>query len=287
MKKYYILLSILFFSCQDISQSPEINFETNPQISQIGFPINHSIVVDNLGELYTINHVAWEDSSFWLKDSTKVIITQSNIDTMNNSILFNYEIAFWDTGKVVIPPHYVSISFPDSISPSVFKTDSSEVFISSVFDSTMTTVISDKPLKEIKFPIERLRLFLTLLLIVAILYFIYLLKTRNSKKFTKRKFFNSNPKSKALKDVDKIDLNLSVKEFYDQIIEILRKYFYNNFYIISYEMTSMELKNFFQDDELDMLLDEIDQVKFAKKFPSKSEKKDILELLKKVIRKLL
>ena len=287
MKKYYILLSILFFSCQDISQSPEINFETNPQISQIGFPINHSIVVDNLGELYTINHVAWEDSSFWLKDSTKVIITQSNIDTMNNSILFNYEIAFWDTGKVVIPPHYVSISFPDSISPSVFKTDSSEVFITSVFDSTMTTVISDKPLKEIKFPIERLRLFLTLLLIVAILYFIYLLKTRNSQKFTKRNFFNSNPKSKALKDVDKIDLNLSVKEFYDQIIEILRKYFYNNFYIISYEMTSMELKNFFQDDELNMLLDEIDQVKFAKKSPSKSEKKDILELLKKVIRKLL
>ena len=73
----------------------------------------------------------------------------------------------------------------------------------------------------------------------------------------------------------------------NQIIEILRKYFYNNFYIISYEMTSMELKNFFQDDELNMLLDEIDQVKFAKKSPSKSEKKDILELLKKVIRKLL
>lgn len=287
MKKYYILLSILFFSCQDISQSPEINFETNPQISQIGFPINHSIVVDNLGELYTINHVAWEDSSFWLKDSSKVIITQSNIDTMNNSILFNYEIAFWDTGKVVIPPHYVSISFPDSIAPSVFKTDSSEVFIASVFDSTMTTVISDKPLKEIKFPIERLRLFLTLLLIVAILYFIYLLKTRNSQKFTKRQFFNFNPKSKALKDVEKIDLDLSVNEFYDEIIEILRKYFYNNFYIISYEMTSMELKNFFQDDELNILLDEIDQVKFAKKSPSKSEKKDILELLKKVIRKLL
>ena len=35
-------------------------------------------------------------------------------------------------------------------------------------------------------------------------------------------------------------------------------------------MTSMELKNFFQDDELNMLLDEIDQVKFAKKSPSKS-----------------
>ena len=204
-----------------------------------------------------------------------------------SSILLNYQITFWDTGSVAIPPLYAFVSFPESSEASILKTDSSFVFISSVLDTTITTVIADKSLKEIQFPIERLRLFLTLLLIVAILYFIYILKTRNSQKFTKRKFFNSNPKSKALKDVDKIDLDLSVKEFYDQIIEILRKYFYNNFYIISYEMTSMELKNFFQDDELNMLLDEIDLVKFAKKSPSKSEKKHILELLKKVIRKLL
>jgi hypothetical protein len=52
-------------------------------------------------------------------------------------------------------------------------------------------------------------------------------------------------------------------------------------------MTSFELKKYFNDNDLNVLLNEIDQVKFAKKEPSKSEKKDILELLKKVIRKLL
>ena len=204
MKKYFIILSILIMSCQDDLQSPEMVFETNPKVSQIGLPVNHSIKVDNIGELFTLNSVAWEDSSYWLKDSSNVIITNSNIDTFKNSILFNYEITFWDTGRVVIPPHYINISFPDSLVPSIFKTDSSEVLITSVFDSTMTTVINDKPLKEIKFPIERLKLFAFFLLITSILYFIYLLSTRNSQKLKIRKFFNLNPKLKALKDVEKI-----------------------------------------------------------------------------------
>ena len=52
-------------------------------------------------------------------------------------------------------------------------------------------------------------------------------------------------------------------------------------------MTSSELKEFFKDKDLNYLLDEIDQVKFAKKTPNKIEKEDILQLLKKVIRKLL
>ena len=52
-------------------------------------------------------------------------------------------------------------------------------------------------------------------------------------------------------------------------------------------MTSSELKEFFKDEDLNELLNEIDQVKFAKKDPNSSEKKYILELLKKVIRKLL
>jgi hypothetical protein len=52
-------------------------------------------------------------------------------------------------------------------------------------------------------------------------------------------------------------------------------------------MTSSELKKYFQDKELNILLDQIDQVKFGRKDSSYSEKKDILVLLKKVIRKLL
>lgn len=286
--KIYILIFLIFLSaCDTDLKNPNISFETIPEKAQIGFPINHKVVINDLGELFTLDSVAWEDSSAWLSDSSKVFIKESNIDTLKNSILLNYQITFWDTGSVVIPPLYAFLSFPDSAEASILKTDSSFVYISSVLDTTMTTVIADKPLKEIQFPIERLRLFAFLILSLLVLYTFYLIRTRDKEKISKRKFFNFNPKSKALKDVEKIDLNIDATEFFVKISEVLRKYFQNNFYIISFEMTSAELKEFFKDKDLNHLLDEIDQVKFAKKNPNKSEKEDILQLLKKVIRKLL
>ena len=286
--KIYILIFLIFLSaCSADLKNPNISFETIPEKAQIGFPINHKVVINDLGELFTLDSVAWEDSSAWLSDSSKVFIKESNIDTLKNSILLNYQITFWDTGSVAIPPLYAFVSFPDSSEASILKTDSSFVYISSVLDTTMTTVIADKPLKEIQFPIERLRLFAFLILSLLILYTFYLIRTRDKEKISKRKFFNFNPKSKALKEVEKIDLNIDATEFFVKISEVLRKYFQNNFYIISFEMTSAELKEFFKDKDLNRLLDEIDQVKFAKKNPNKSEKEDILQLLKKVIRKLL
>ena len=286
--KIYILIFLIFLSaCNTDLKNPNISFETIPEKAQIGFPINHKVEINDLGELFTLDSVAWEDSSAWLSDSSKVFIKESNIDTLKNSILLNYQITFWDTGSVAIPPLYAFVSFSDSSEASILKTDSSFVYISSVLDTTMTTVIADKPLKEIQFPIERLRLFAFLILSLLILYTFYLIRTRDKEKISKRKFFNFNPKSKALKDVEKFDLNIDEPEFFVKISEVLRKYFQNNFYIISFEMTSAELKEFFKDKDLNHLLDEIDQVKFAKKNPNKSEKEDILQLLKKVIRKLL
>ena len=287
MKIYILILLIFLSACNTDLKNPNISFETIPEKAKIGFPINHKVEINDLGELFTLDYVAWEDSSAWLSDSSKVFIKESNIDTLKNSILLNYQITFWDTGSVAIPPLYAFVSFPDSSEASILKTDSSFVYISSVLDTTMTTVIADKPLKEIQFPIERLRLFAFLILFLLILYTLYLIRTRDKEKISKRKFFNFNPKSKALKDVEKIELNTDATEFFVKISEVLRKYFQNNFYIISFEMTSAELKEFFNDQDLNNLLDEIDQVKFAKKNPNKSEKEDILQLLKKVIRKLL
>ena len=287
MKIYFLILSIFLSACNTDLKNPNISFETIPVRAQIGYPISYKVSINDLGELFTLDSVAWEDSSAWLSDSSKVFIKESNIDTLNNSISLNYQITFWDTGSVAIPPLYAFVSFPDSSESTILKTDSSFVYISSVLDTTMTTVISDKPLKEIKFPIERLRLFALFILFILILFTYYLIRTRDKERISKRQFFNFNPRSKALKDVEKIDLKTDSPEFFAKISEVLKKYFQNNFYIISFEMTSAELKEFFNDKDLNHLLDEIDQVKFAKKSPNKSEKEDILKLLKKVIRKLL
>ena len=63
-----------------------------------------------------------------------------------------------------------------------------------------------------------------------------------------------------MKDVEEINLEIDSVEFFIKISDILRKYFQNNFYIISFEMTSAELKEFFNDKDLNNLLDQIDQV---------------------------
>ena len=59
-------------------------FQYLRNVSQIGFPINHKVVINDLGELFTLDSVAWEDSSAWLSDSSKVFIKESNIDTLKN-----------------------------------------------------------------------------------------------------------------------------------------------------------------------------------------------------------
>ncbi len=287
MKIYFLIFSIFLFSCNSDIKNPNISFKNIPNKAQIGYPIVHKVTINDLEESFILDSIAWEDSSAWLSDSSKVFIKDTQIDTLRNSIFINYQITFWDTGTVSIPPLYAFISFPDSAEASIFKTDSSLVYISSVLDSTMTTVIADKPLKEIQFPVQKLKIFALFILFLLILFTMYLIRSRNYKKVSKRNFFNLNPKSKALNDVKKINLDLNSNEFFLEISKVLRRYFQNNFYIISFEMTSAELKEFFNDKDLNRLLDEIDQVKFAKKSPNKSEKEDILELLKKVIRKLL
>ena len=287
MKIYTLIFLFILGACNIDSRNPNISFETIPKKAKIGYPINHKVTINDLGEIFTLNSVVWEDSSAWLSDSSKVFITKSQVDTLSNSILLNYQITYWDSGNVVIPPLYAFLSYPDSSEATILKTDTSHVYISSILDTTMTTVLPDKSIKEIKFPIERLRLFAYFILASLILFVIYLFRSRNGKRFSKKKFFNFNPKSKAIKEVEEIDLEIDSGEFFIKISDILRKYFQNNFYIISFEMTSAELKDFFKDKDLNNLLDRIDQVKFAQKTSSKKEKEDILKLLKKVIRKLL
>ena len=167
---FYILVLFLFLTaCQNDDINPNISYTTLPETAEIGFPINHNVTINNLGELFTLDSVVWQDSSAWLQDSTKIFIKDSKIDTLDNSISIDYQITFWDTGKVVIPPLYAFISFPDSLDVSILKTDSSFVYISSVLDTTMTTVLDDKPYKEIQFPIERLKLFSAFLLCLLVL----------------------------------------------------------------------------------------------------------------------
>ena len=279
----------MLFGCSNNLKDTELSYEIDLEKTEIGYPVNLNINVDNLDEYYSIEEMQWSDSSLWISDSSKVIIKSSRIDTLDESLNINFEITFWETGKVVIPPYLLSVNFPDSTDVSIFSTDSLHINVESVIDSTIVNIQNDKPIREIRFPYENYRLFLISIIIFLFLFIYYLWKKRDStSSVNPMKYFNKNPKKDSVKKLNNLKFkDTSSEVFYNKLSIILKKYLENQFYIISFEMTSQELKTFFDDKDLLSLLEKIDSVKFANKEYSDTEKKYDLELAKKIVRKLL
>ena len=279
----------MLFGCSNNLKDTELSYEIDLEKTEIGYPVNLNINIDNLDEYYSIEEMQWSDSSLWISDSSKVIIKSSRIDTLDESLNINFEITFWDTGKVVIPPYLLTVNFPDSTDVSIFSTDSLHINVESVIDSTIVNIQNDKPIREIRFPYENYRLFLISIIIFLFLFIYYLWKKRDStSSVNPMKYFNKNPKKDSVKKLNNLKFkDTSSEVFYNKLSIILKKYLENQFYIISFEMTSQELKTFFDDKDLLSLLEKIDSVKFANKEYSDTEKKYDLELAKKIVRKLL
>ena len=279
----------MLFGCSNNLKDTELSYEIDLEKTEIGYPINLNINIDNLDDYYSIEKMQWSDSSLWISDSSKVIIKSSRIDTLDESLNINFEITFWDTGKVVIPPYLLTVNFPDSSDVSIFSTDSLHINVESVIDSTIVNIQNDKPIREIRFPYENYRLFLISIIIFLFLFIYYLWKKRDStSSVNPMKYFNKNPKKDSVKKLNNLKFeDTSSEVFYNKLSIILKKYLENQFYIISFEMTSQELKTFFDDKDLLSLLEKIDSVKFANKEYSDTEKKYDLELAKKIVRKLL
>ena len=289
MTRIIIPCLFILFSCSNNLKDTKLSYELDLEKTEIGYPINLNINIDNLDEYYSIEEMQWSDSSLWISDSSKVIIKSSTIDTLDGSLNIDFEITFWDTGKVVIPPYILSINFPDSTDITIFSTDSLHINVESVIDSTIVNIQSDKPIKEIRFPYEKYRLALISIIIFLLLFIYYLWKKRDRNMSANPiKYFNKDPKKDSVKKLNNLKFkDTSSEVFYNKLSLILKKYLENQFYIISFEMTSKELKTFFDDKDLLSLLEKIDSVKFANKEYSDTEKKYDLELAKKIVRKLL
>lgn len=289
MIKAIIFLFFLILGCSDVSNKNTFIYDVDINKTKIGYPINLNIALNNIDEYYSIQEMVWTDSSLWISDSSKVFIKSSNIDTLDHSLSINFEITFWDIGKMVIPPYSLTINFPDSTEPKVFSTEPIKIEIASVIDSTMLNIEQDKPIKEIKFPYSKYRTPLILIIFFLLFFILHLWRNRDQGNFFNPiKFFNKNPRKDSVKKLNQLKFeNISSSVFYDELSIILKKYLQNQYYVISFEMTSEEIKTFFNDTDLIAILNKIDSVKFANKEYSNSEKKYDLELTKKIVRKLL
>ena len=289
MLRVIIILFFSFFSCTNNSNEATLTYNTDIQKTQIGYPVNLDIKLNNLDKYYSIEEMTWSDSLLWAADSSKVLIKNSKIDTLDQSLSIGFEITFWDTGKAIIPPYFLSINFPDSTGSTIFTTDSIHIEIESVIDSNFVNIQKDKPIKKIKLPYDKYRIFLISLILFLVVFIFYLWRKRGQDNPLKNiQFFNKNPKKDSVKKLNRLKFkDMSSDIFYNKLSIILKEYLENEYYIISFEMTSSELRKFFDDKDLIALLEKIDSVKFANKEYSNTEKKYDLELAKKIVRKLL
>ena len=290
MRYFCILFLIFLSSCSDIDESIYFEYSIDTTNVEIGYPLHLDVNVKNLDNNYKILEKGWADSSLWIADSSMVIIKSSNIDSLDNSYNIDFEITFWDTGRAVIPPYFITISPSDSTKSETYNTEYIKINIQSALSNEeLSDIKPDKPIKEINLPYSSERIFILFIIIFLIFFIVYIWSSRNKgRKFLQKVFFNYNPREDTIKAIKAIELdNLSNKDFYESLSVLLKNFIENEYYIIANEMTSIELNKFFQDQDLHDLLKHIDSVKFAKKEYTISQRKKDLALAKKFVRKLL
>ncbi|MED5451503.1 MAG: hypothetical protein VYB75_02840, partial [Candidatus Neomarinimicrobiota bacterium] len=226
----------------------------------------------------------------WISDSSRVFIKSATMDSLENSYSLNFEITFWDTGKTIIPPYFLTVNSNDSTISETYNSDYIDISVrSSLSDGDLTDIQPDKPIKEVELPYNYKKFIILFIIIFLLFYAIYLWNNRDRiRPFFRIRFFNQDPKKDAIEAINKIiSSNTSSIEFYESLSRTLKEYIQNEYYIIAHEMTSVELNKFFNDRDLADLLNHIDSVKFASKDYSSTERKKDLALAKKFVRKLL
>ena len=290
MKRFYILFLILLCSCSSIDDDIPFSYSVDTLNVEIGYPVSFDISVNNLEKNYTILEQGWADSSVWISDSSRVFIKSTTIDSSENSYSLNFEITFWDTGKTIIPPYFLTVNPNDSTISETYNSDYVDINVrSSLSDGDLTEIQPDKPIKEVELPYNYKKLIILFMITCLLFCAIYLWNNRDRKRpFFRIRLFNQDPKKDAIEAMSKIiSGNTSSIKFYESLSKALKEYIQNEYYIIAHEMTSVELNKFFNDRDLTDLLERIDSVKFANKNYSSTERKKDLALAKKFVRKLL
>ncbi|MEC8946558.1 MAG: hypothetical protein VYC84_03035, partial [Candidatus Neomarinimicrobiota bacterium] len=264
MKRFYILFLILFLSCSSIDDDIPFSYSVDTLNVEIGYPVSFNISVNNLEKNYTILEQGWADSSVWISDSSRVFIKSATMDSLENSYSLNFEITFWDTGKTIIPPYFLTVNSNDSTISETYNSDYIDISVrSSLSDGDLTDIQPDKPIKEVELPYNYKKFIILFIIIFLLFYAIYLWNNRDRiRPFFRIRFFNQDPKKDAIEAINKIiSSNTSSIEFYESLSRALKEYIQNEYYIIAHEMTSVELNKFFNDRDLADLLNHIDSVK--------------------------
>jgi hypothetical protein len=279
MKKNIYIGLILITACsQDQkSKSVEMKVELDTTYTTIGSPLTYTVTVQSPKDKI-IKFPEWvleeplELRSFNFKDSEKNKVGE-------------YELVFWDTGKVAIPGVTVIVLNADS-------TVAYEMIADSIFMEVVSVTEQDPSYKQsgegimpikgpvlVRFPLPWQTIILALILVVLLLGIVMIWKKRIKAdiSFEERLEFLEEPDTVALRKLEELDqsdilVKGDIKEFYADLSFILREYTESSLYIRTLEMTTEEIRTHrsgfpYSDSQLDAflhILSEADMVKYAK-----------------------
>ena len=195
-----------------------------------------------------------------------------------------YELTFWEIGRVIIPQIPIQIMENTQIQLTI-ETDSLELFIYSIIDQNESSIRDIKGMKEIQLLslLEKIMIFSAFF--IGLLIAIYFWKKREIEYLEK----NKRPKFiepihiqtlKALEDIEiEYPINwVNAEKFYLELTLIFRQYLAEVFYFKALEMTTNEILEFFNSkkifiddvsDDISQLLNRADLSKYAMQVPKK------------------
>ena len=277
---------ILFFlsACEtdEKSLNAEILVELDTTFTTIGTPINYKVVV-NRPYQRIIQFTNWDlENLFEVRSSS---VKENDLRKIGE-----YELVFWDTGKVSIPGLKINFLNIDSTFDFSLNADSLSIDVVSINEKEPTLQISSngdimaiKDPVPVKFPLPWINIFRLVALLLICLCIVYIWKKRlkSNVRFEEKQKFKEKPNIVALAKLEELSLSNkdNIKELYVEISHIVREYIENSLFIRALEMTTEEIKfsnnNFpYNDTEFILLikiLSNSDKAKYAKYNASNKE----------------
>lgn len=215
-------------------------------------------------------------------------------------LIKEYIISTFVTGEFEIPPATIRFAMESDTTWQELSTESIKIVVESLQPSEEGDIRDIKPPLELERDYTRLirvGVVVLVLLLIAILLYYFIKRRREGKSLIPMREKPPRPPHEiALEELDKLtksDLleKGEIKLFYIEISEIIRRYIEGRFYIIAIEMTTTELLQNMNEEEIDARITEMvaeflhqcDFVKFAKYKPVDDENEKTVRLAYEIV----
>jgi len=276
-----------------------VSVSANPVICHIGDEIRYSIIIER-PENWTVLQlpVGANLGSFEIRDFYLLPPVKKEKGKVKQEYKFN--LAIYQLGEFEIPSLDIFLSDPSG-KTNTLKVEKVKISVVPISDTNSETLADLKPQIRLKDNLLIWKIVLGLIFILTgILLYFYLKKRKKITESLDSSQPYLPPHVEAFAKLDEIEKrglpqDDKIKEYYSEVMDVLRVFIARRFGILTMERTSEEIIDDlerFQEavviiEDLKKIFELADMVKFAKLIPSKSETAGLIPEAKSIIERLI